>query len=72
MIGYYSMVQGIKGLFIDVDIGWPGKVACVFANSSFYSKCNAGTYLPNWRNISAELKYQYLFLVILLIHYYDG
>ena len=53
--GYYSIiVQGIvdsQGLFIDVNIGWPSKVhdACVFANSSFYSKCNAGTYLPDWK-----------------------
>ena len=53
--GFYSIIiQGVVdslGLFIDVNIGWPGKVhdAQVFSNSTFYSKCHAGTFLPDWK-----------------------
>ena len=42
--GYYSLlmqaVVDFQGLFIDVNIGWPGKIhdARVFANSSCYRK----------------------------------
>ncbi|XP_065891631.1 uncharacterized protein [Dysidea avara] len=52
--GFYSIiVQAVvdsQGRFIDVNIGWPGKVhdARVLANSTIYKKCNDGTYLPNW------------------------
>ena len=52
--GFYSiLMQAVvdsQGQFIDVNIGWPGKVhdARVFANSSFYHKQQAGTLLPNW------------------------
>ena len=39
-----------QGRFIDVNIGWPGKVhdARVLANSTFYNKASSGTLLPNW------------------------
>ena len=53
--GFYSIiiqrVVDSPGLFIDVNIGWPGKVhdAQVFSNSTFYSKCHAGTFLPDWK-----------------------
>ena len=56
--GYYSIiVQGMvdfRGLFMDVYIGWPGKVhdARVFSNSSLYKKGSTGTLFPDWkRNI---------------------
>ena len=51
-------MQGVvdfRGVFIDVNIGWPGKVhdARVFVNSSFYKKACSGTLFPNWsRQIS--------------------
>ena len=37
-----------RGHFMDVNIGWPGKVhdARVFANSSLYNKCMKGTFVP--------------------------
>ena len=43
----HSIVDS-QGLFIDVNIRWSGKVhdVHVFTNSSFYSRYNAGTYLP--------------------------
>ena len=50
--GFYSViVQAVvdsRGLFIDVNIGWPGKVhdARVLA---FYSKCNSGDCFANWK-----------------------
>ena len=43
-----------RGLFMDVYIGWPGKVhdARVFVNSSLYQKGVCGTLRPDWkRNI---------------------
>ena len=45
--GYYSIImQGLvdfRGIFIDICIGWPGKVhdACIFSNSEVYKKRNA-------------------------------
>ena len=53
--GFYSIIiQGVvdsHGLFMDVNIGWPGKVhdARVFHNSTFYSKCHSGRFLPDWK-----------------------
>ena len=40
-----------RGLFMDVYIGWPGKVhdARVFTNSSLYHKGMAGRLLPDWK-----------------------
>ena len=56
--GYYSVIMqavvDFRGLFMDVNIGWPGKVhdARVLANSSCYKKACNGTLLPDWsRNI---------------------
>ena len=52
--GWHSIImQGAvdnKGLFIDVYIGWPGKVhdARVFANSSIYRKGQNKTLFPDW------------------------
>ena len=52
--GYNSiLMQGVvdfRGLFMDVNIGWPGKVhdAKVFVNSSFYHNANTGNMFPNW------------------------
>ena len=51
--GYYSVLMqalvDFRGLFMDINIGWPGKVhdARVFANSSLYKKASNGTLLPN-------------------------
>ncbi|XP_062523298.1 uncharacterized protein LOC134197960 [Corticium candelabrum] len=52
--GYYSIImQGLvdfRGHFLDVNIGWPGKVhdARVFLNSNLYQKATAGTLFPAW------------------------
>ena len=53
--GYHSIV--VQGLvdheyrFLDVYAGWPGSVhdARVFVNSSLFSKCDTGSFPPNWR-----------------------
>ena len=54
--GYYPIlvVQGLvdyRGLFLDVYIGWPGKVhdARVFVNSSVYQNGISGTLLPDMK-----------------------
>ena len=56
---YYSvLMQGLvdfRGQFMDVCIGWPGKVhdARVFSNSSIYKKAVKGKLFPPWtRKIS--------------------
>ena len=52
--GYYSVIMqavvDFRGMFMDVNVGWPGKVhdARVFANSPFYRKANSGILFPNW------------------------
>ncbi|CAM4590154.1 unnamed protein product [Lepidochelys kempii] len=51
--GYFSMVQQAlvdhKGCFIDINVGWPGKVhdACIFRNSGLFEQLQEGTYFPN-------------------------
>ena len=53
--GYYSIiVQALVdhlGLFMDVCIGWPGKVhdARVFVNSSLYQRGRTSTLFPDWK-----------------------
>lgn len=53
--GYYSIiVQALVdhlGLFMDICIGWPGKVhdARVFANSSLYYRGRSFTLFPDWK-----------------------
>ena len=52
---YSVLMQAVvdfRGLFMDINIGWPGKVhdARVFANSSLYLKGSNGTLLPNWKH----------------------
>ena len=53
--GYYSIIVqamvDFRGLFMDVYIGWPGKVhdTRVFVNSSLYQKGMNGTLLRYWR-----------------------
>ena len=52
--GWHSIImQGTvnnSGLFIDVYVGWPGRVhdARVFSNSSLYLRGQNKTLLPNW------------------------
>ena len=54
---YYSILMqafvDFRGIFLDVNIGWPGKVhnARVFANSSLYKKAVAGNLLPHWPKV---------------------
>ena len=55
--GFYSIViQGVvhsKGCFIDVNIGWPGKVhdARVLTNSTCYRKATSRNLLPNLKRV---------------------
>jgi len=44
-------VVDFKGIFLDVYLGWPGKVydARVLSNSLFYAKAQEGTLLPDWK-----------------------
>ena len=73
--GFYSIiVQAVvdsRGRFIDVNIGWPGKVhdARVLSNSTIYKKCNDGTYLPRWNRHINRVDVP---LIILLIRYCHG
>lgn len=52
--GFYSvLIQGLvdfRGRFMNVNIGWPGKVhdARVLANSLCYKEANAKTLFPDW------------------------
>ena len=54
---FYSILMqafvDFRGIFLDVNIGWPGKVhdARVFANSSLYMKAIAGNLLPHWPKV---------------------
>ena len=55
--GFYSiLIQGVvdsQGCFIDVNIGWPGKVhdARVLANSTFYHKATSGNLFSDWKRV---------------------
>ena len=57
--GWHSIImQGTVnhlGHFIDVYIGWPGRVhdARVFVNSSLYKRGQAGTLFPDWKKTIA-------------------
>ena len=52
--GFYSIVMqalvDYRGIFLDIYLGWPGKVhdARVFSNSSLYAKAQQGIFLPDW------------------------
>ena len=52
--GYYSIlmqaVVDFRCLFLDIYIGWPGKVhdTHVLVNSKVYQKATSGTLLPDW------------------------
>ena len=52
--GYYSVLMqalvDFRGLFMNVNIGWPGKThdARMFANSSVYTDMISGKLFPNW------------------------
>ena len=52
--GFYSIIiqelVDFRGRFMDVYIGWPGKVhdARVFANSSLYAKASKQQLFPSW------------------------
>ena len=54
--GYYSIITqamvDFRGLFMDVYIGWPGKVhdARVFVNSSLYHKGRNSVLFPDWKS----------------------
>ena len=51
--GYYSILMqalvDYRGIFMNINVGWPGKVhdARVFSNSSLFKKANDGTLLPS-------------------------
>ena len=59
--GYYSVIMQVvvdfRGLFMDIYIGWPGKVhdACVFSNSSLYRKGMGGTLFPDWKKTICDV-----------------
>ena len=67
---YSILMQAVvdsQGQFIDVNIGWPGKVhdARVLANSTFYNKASSGTLLPNWTRTINGVNVPLLILPIL-------
>ena len=47
-----------RGIFIDVYIGWPGRVhdARVFRNSSLFQKASRGQLLPDWPKYFGRVK----------------
>ena len=55
--GFHSIIlQGVVnhiGLFIDIYVGWPGRVhdARVFANSTLFKNGQEGTLLPDWKQL---------------------
>ena len=71
--GYYSIIMqamvDFRGLFMDVYIGWPGKVhdARVFVNSSLYKGMNSTLFLDWKRNICGV---QARYIVVMYIYWY--
>lgn len=59
---FYSILMqalvDFRGIFLDMNIGWPGKVhdARMFANSSLYQKAISGTLLPDWPKVINGVK----------------
>ena len=54
--GYSVVLQALvdhEYKFLDMYAGWPGSVhdAPVLMNSSLYSKCDRGTFPPNWPKV---------------------
>ncbi len=49
-------VVDFRGIFMNVNIGWPGKVhdARVFVNSLFYQQAESGTLFPTWTRTIKE------------------
>lgn len=64
--GYYSIIMqamvDFRGLFMDIYIGWPGKVhdARVFANSSLYHKGMSGKLFPDWKRSISGVQVMHL------------
>lgn len=57
-------VVDYQGLFIDIYVGWPGKVhdARVFENSSFYKGMVSGTLFPEKKRLINGVKVPLLIL----------
>ena len=66
--GFHSIImQGVvdyRGIFIDVYIGWPGRVhdARVFKNSGLFKKASRGQLLPDWPKYYGHVKIPLLLL----------
>ena len=66
--GYYSIIMqamvDFRGLFLDVYIGWPGKVhdARVFSNSALYRKGMDGNLFPDWNRCISGVDVRFLFI----------
>ena len=66
--GFHSIImQGVvdyRGIFIDVYIGWPGRVhdARVFKNSVLFHKASRGALLPDWHKNYGPVKIPLLLL----------